>query len=112
MGAPIWTTWSRWSRRLSELSESGNVLAGSSYENIETNFPELPTMTYDGPFSDHLASSEPKMLAGLDEVTGQQAPQSRRRMHRPAGEHLLSGPARPGARSRFIPAPPLWTEAN
>ena len=60
-------------RRLSELSEGGDVLAGSSYENIETNFPELPTMTYDGPFSDHLASSEPKMLAGLDEVTGQQA---------------------------------------
>ena len=54
-------------------TRAADVLAGSSYENIETNFPELPTMTYDGPFSDHLASSEPKMLAGLDEVTGQQA---------------------------------------
>ena len=51
-------------QRLSQMTEGGDVLAGSAFENVETNFPELPTMTYDGPFSDHLASSQPKMLEG------------------------------------------------
>lgn len=59
--------------RLSQLTEGGEVLAGSSFENVETNFPELPTMTYDGPFSDHLASSQPKMLEGLGEISAEEA---------------------------------------
>ena len=59
--------------RLSQLTEEGDVMAGSSFENVETNFPELPTMTYDGPFSDHLASSQPKMLEGLGEISDQEA---------------------------------------
>lgn len=59
--------------RLSRMTEGGDVLAGSAFENVETNFPEIPTMTYDGPFSDHLASSEPKMLAGQSEVSADEA---------------------------------------
>ena len=39
MGAPIWNDVESVDAAASELSESGNVLAGSSYENIETNFP-------------------------------------------------------------------------
>jgi germination protein YpeB len=60
-------------QRLAELSEGDTLLAGSAYENVETNFPELPTMTYDGPFSDHLASSAPKVLEGLGQVSVEEA---------------------------------------
>lgn len=60
-------------QRLSQITEGGDVLAGSAFENVETNFPELPTMTYDGPFSDHLASSQPKMLEGLGEISAEEA---------------------------------------
>lgn len=60
-------------QRLSQMTEGGGVLAGSAFENVETNFPELPTMTYDGPFSDHLASSQPKMLEGLWEISAEEA---------------------------------------
>lgn len=60
-------------QRLSQMTEGGDMLAGSAFENVETNFPELPTMTYDGPFSDHLASSQPKMLEGLGEISAEEA---------------------------------------
>lgn len=60
-------------QRLSELTEGGDVLAGSTFENVETNFPEVPTMTYDGPFSEHLASSKPKMLEGQAQVSVEEA---------------------------------------
>ena len=60
-------------QRLSQITEGGDVLAGSAFENVETNFPELPTRTYDGPFSDHLASSQPKMLEGLGEISAEEA---------------------------------------
>lgn len=60
-------------QRLSALTEEGSVVAGSEFEHLETNFPTVPTLTYDGPFSDHLASADPKALAGLDTVTEEQA---------------------------------------
>lgn len=41
---------------------SDNLHTGSSYESIESDFPELPTLIYDGPFSDHLQSREASML--------------------------------------------------
>ncbi|MCQ2442538.1 MAG: germination protein YpeB [Oscillospiraceae bacterium] len=56
-------------RRLSHLTEEGNVLAGSSYESLESDFPELPTLVYDGPFSDHLQSRQRAMLEGEAPVT-------------------------------------------
>lgn len=59
--------------RLASLTTGEDMLAGSSYENVETNFPELPTMTYDGPFSDHLASSQPKALDGLSDISPEEA---------------------------------------
>ena len=60
-------------QRLASLTTGEDVLAGSSYENVETNFPELPTMTYDGPFSDHLASSQPRVLVGLSNISPEEA---------------------------------------
>lgn len=60
-------------QRLSQLTESEAVPAGSAFENVETDFPEVPTMTYDGPFSDHLAADDPKYLKGLPQVSPQEA---------------------------------------
>ena len=35
----------------------------------EDEFPELPTLIYDGPFSSHIDGMKPQALEGLDEVT-------------------------------------------
>ena len=54
--------------RLSQLGEDGDVLAGSEFQDLESEFPELPVMTYDGPFSQHLTGRTPLALEGLAEV--------------------------------------------
>jgi germination protein YpeB len=59
--------------RLSALTEDGDILAGSSYQQVEAEFPELPTLIYDGPFSQHLQSRSAKLLEQEDEVTQAQA---------------------------------------
>lgn len=55
--------------RLSGMDGSGQELAGSIYQTVEGDFPELPTLIYDGPFSDHIAGRSPRMLEGLSYVT-------------------------------------------
>ncbi|NLC68772.1 MAG: germination protein YpeB [Clostridiaceae bacterium] len=42
---------------------SANVTAGQ-FENIDKTFQEYPELIYDGPFSDHLATAEPKGITG------------------------------------------------
>ena len=62
--------------RLAEEGESGEVLAGSAYETVEQDFPDMPTLIYDGPFSSHLDNRFPLMLEGremVDEATAQEA---------------------------------------
>lgn len=61
--------------RLSHLTEEGEVLAGSSYEELESDFPELPTLIYDGPFSQHLQSRKRAMLEGEQTFSMEQARQ-------------------------------------
>lgn len=41
----------------------------SRFQTVETDFPELPTLIYDGPFSDSLQSKAKPGLEGLEEVT-------------------------------------------
>ncbi len=41
---------------------------GGSMRLIEQEFPELPSLIYDGPFSNHLSESEPKMLSEAEEI--------------------------------------------
>lgn len=60
-------------QRLSNLTEEGAVLSGSSYEELETDFPELPTLIYDGPFSDHLQSRKRAVLEDEQAVSVEQA---------------------------------------
>lgn len=44
-----------------------------SIASIESEFPELPTLIYDGPFSDGLRSDDPKLLRGEAEVDEDEA---------------------------------------
>lgn len=57
-------------------AETGTVLAGTSFRDMELEFPELPTLLYDGPFSQHLTNQSPKYLEGkspVDEETARRA---------------------------------------
>jgi len=48
------------------LSSDGQhqIPAGSSFQTMEDEFPEVPTLIYDGPFSAHLMNKVPKYLEG------------------------------------------------
>jgi len=59
--------------RLSGQEGGGQELAGSVYQTVEEDFPELPTLIYDGPFSDHITGRAPRMLEGLAQVTQEDA---------------------------------------
>ncbi|RXE58763.1 germination protein YpeB [Acetivibrio mesophilus] len=45
------------------------------FENIDKTFQDYPTLIYDGPFSDHMSSTEPKGLTGND-MTSEEAKQN------------------------------------
>jgi germination protein YpeB len=58
-----------------QAGESTSSFAGLSdgFKMIETEFPEIPSLIYDGPFSDHISDREPEMLKGAEAVTEKQA---------------------------------------
>lgn len=65
----------RWSEVQSGLRSNfatGSIAADRSFRNVESQMQELPTLIYDGPFSDHLERAEPLGVTGKD-VTAQQA---------------------------------------
>lgn len=49
------------------------VLLSNSILDIESEFPELPTLIYDGPFSDALRTDDPALLRGTAQVDEEQA---------------------------------------
>lgn len=53
---------------LDENTDGRAAYAGDSIRLIEQEFPEIPSLIYDGPFSEHLSGAAPKGLEGLDEV--------------------------------------------
>ena len=59
--------------QLSESQPDEPGWAGDSVRLIEQEFPEVPALVYDGPFSEHLQSASPRALEGLAEVTSEQA---------------------------------------
>ena len=59
--------------RLSAAEGGGHTLADSSYQTVESDFPELPSLIYDGPFSEHIAGRTPAMLEGREDVTQDEA---------------------------------------
>lgn len=59
--------------RLSRLTENEDLFTGGSYESIEADFPELPTLIYDGPFSEHLQSRSATVLEGEETISRDKA---------------------------------------
>lgn len=45
----------------------------ASFKEMETEFPEMPSLIYDGPFSEHIEKAEPLLLSGLPEVGEEEA---------------------------------------
>jgi len=43
--------------------------AGSEFRLIEQEFPEIPSLIYDGPFSDHIASMKPRFLENEKDIS-------------------------------------------
>lgn len=59
--------------RLAGTQTAGGDTSESRFKTVETDFPELPTLIYDGPFSDSLQSKRARALEGLEEVSRAQA---------------------------------------
>ena len=59
--------------RLSRSTEGNKQLEQGSFAALEDNFPELPTLIYDGPFSEHMQSRRSAMLEQEQSVTVAQA---------------------------------------
>lgn len=49
-------------------ADSSAAKGGTAFQTMESNFPEVPTLIYDGPFSEHLGGKEPLALSGLTQV--------------------------------------------
>lgn len=46
---------------------------GDAFRQVEAEFPEAPSLIYDGPFSQHLSGKVPEMTKGAAEITEQEA---------------------------------------
>jgi len=51
-----------------EGGSDGAPAAAGSLKSIEEEFPELPTLIYDGPFSDNVSTGKAKFLKGMKEI--------------------------------------------
>ena len=54
-------------------SDGSASTGGTAFQTMESNFPEVPTLIYDGPFSEHLGGKEPLALAGKAQVNRDEA---------------------------------------
>lgn len=73
-GALSFTQVERVTQELSQAAETGEQeLGGVTFQNAEADFPELPSLVYDGPFSEHLVGAQPKALEGMGEVSREAA---------------------------------------
>ena len=69
---------------LDTAAQDDAVQLSSSIADIENEFPELPTLIYDGPFSDGIRTDDPKLLRGQAEVDEEQARERGRERRRRA----------------------------
>ncbi len=60
-------------RRAAQTQESMPATLGGSMRLVEKEFPETPSLIYDGPFSEHITRSRPKLLEGLEQVSEDEA---------------------------------------
>lgn len=54
--------------RVDAVVEEDPVTVGGSMKLIESEFPEIPSLIYDGPFSQHKEDIQPRMLDGLETI--------------------------------------------
>lgn len=47
------------------VGDGGSEQGGNAFQSAEADFPEIPTLIYDGPFSEHLSNRTPLALEGL-----------------------------------------------
>lgn len=57
---------------LLEANSSSTSIYGS-FDDVEQSMSDMPSLIYDGPFSDHLEGDEPIYLKGLDEINKDKA---------------------------------------
>ena len=67
------TELARAERTLAATVEAAVPVLNDSMQLIEQEFPEVPSLIYDGPFSEHLSGMAPRALEGMDEVDGEAA---------------------------------------
>lgn len=61
-------------QRLSAAWDGENAVeSGSTFQTIEAEFPEVPSLIYDGPFSEHLTDKVPLALEGMAAVSQDEA---------------------------------------
>ena len=60
-------------RLAAAAEDGGQITSGSAFQTVEADFPQVPTLIYDGPFSEHLSGRTPQMLEGLPQVTEDEA---------------------------------------
>ena len=53
--------------------DGGAGQGGTAFQSIEADFPEVPALIYDGPFSEHLGGKTPLALDGLPQVGQEEA---------------------------------------
>ena len=62
---------------LAQATQAGErQLGGTTFQETESAFPEMPSLIYDGPFSQHLSAQAPRALEGMGQVTQEQARQA------------------------------------
>lgn len=86
--------------RMDTLSESDSPTQDTPYQEVEESYEELPTLIYDGPFSQHLDSRSPAALAGQADITQQEAVG--------AAEEFLGGAVTLSVTSRLEGTIPGW----
>ncbi len=59
--------------RAAERGAESDIALADSLADLENEFPELPTLIYDGPFSEGIRLDEPVFLQGKDEVSQDEA---------------------------------------
>lgn len=61
------------SRQIDRAEENSPASLGDNFKLIESEFPDTPTLIYDGPFSSHIESQKPKLIENAEEVDGDTA---------------------------------------
>jgi len=57
-----------------EMTEDGSAgTVGESFQLIESEFPEMPSLIYDGPYSKHLDNKSPKLIENSAEIGPEEA---------------------------------------